>query len=228
MPIPKPSETKQPILYYLTQAGKPVKRAAITESMGKHFNLTKNEMEETSLKGTKRLAMSVIAATKEMKAAGLLQSPRHGYLSITAKGSEELGLKAEAGTEGSERRKPGRPPKVKTLTNGRKSERFGGPPKAQPVSTNGRRKPGRPKAQVKVPTNGRRKIGGPPKSQIVQQPVVPAIKPDDKMIQRTTDIVRSYVEKNSVNAQQVPGMIESIYATLSGLGTSNRPMAKRK
>ena len=211
MPIPKPSQTKQPILHYLTQAGKPVKRSAITESMGQHFNLTKNEMEETSLKGTKRFAMSIIAATKEMKAAGLLQSPRHGYLAITAKGSEELGLKAEAGTEGSKRGKPGRPPKAQAGT-----------------ATNGRRKPGRPKAQVKVPTNGRRKLGRPPKSQTATQPSIPATKPDDEMIQRTTDIVRSYIENNSVHAQQVPSMIESVYATLSELGSSSKPGGKRK
>ena len=134
-----------------------------------------------------------------MKAAGLVQSPHHGYLAITTRGSEELGgLKAEAGTVGNGRRKLGSPPKAQTGT-----------------ATNGRRKPGRPKAQVKVPTNGRRKLGRPPKSQIVQQPSILAIKPDDKMIQGTTDIVKSYVEKNSVSANQIPWMIESIYSTLS-------------
>ena len=71
--------------------------ATITESMGKHFNLTKNEMEEKTHEGTKRFALCITTSTQEMKSKGLLGSPRHGYLAITAKGSGELGgLKAEA------------------------------------------------------------------------------------------------------------------------------------
>ena len=124
MPIPKPSETKQPILNYLTKAGKPVKVSVITELMGTHFKLSKKQMQEKSPKGTKRLAMSITASTKEMKAAGLVKSPRHGYLAITAKGRG--GLQAGGTTSG---KKPGRPPK------------------AQVKAKNGRRKPGKPKMQ---------------------------------------------------------------------------------
>ena len=188
MTIPKPSQTKRPILNYLAKAGKPVKKAAITETMGKHFNLTKKEIEEQMPKGGKKFASCITAATKEMKAAGLVKSPRHGFLAITAKGSGFDGLKATAKNGHKKRGRPGRPPKAK----------------------NGRRKPGRPKMQ---PT---------------KQPSIPATKQDDKMVQRTTDIVRSYVEKNSVRVKEVPSLIESIYGTLSGLGSSSKPAGKRK
>ena len=87
MPIPKPSETKQPILNYLTKAGKPVRVSAITELMGTHFKLSKKQMQEKSPKGTKRLAMSITASTKEMKAAGLVKSPRHGFSGNHGKGT---------------------------------------------------------------------------------------------------------------------------------------------
>ena len=169
MPIPKPSQTKQPILKRLAQSKKPVKLAAVTESVGKHFKLTKKEMAETSPKGSKRFAMCMIAATKEMKAAGLVKSPRHGYLAITPKGRTGL--------------------KTGTVTDGRK--------------------PGRPKIQAK------------------QSSITP-IKRDDKMVQRTTEIVASYVGNKAVSAKQVPGLIETVYATLQGLGTSQKSVAKRK
>ena len=48
------------------------------------------------------------------------------------------------------------------------------------------------------------------------------------MVQRTTDIVISYVGKNAVSAKQVPELIESTYAALQELGTSKKPVAKRK
>ena len=40
------------------------------------------------------------------------------------------------------------------------------------------------------------------------------------MLQRTIDIVISYVGQNTVSGEQVTGMIESVYATLSRLGSS--------
>ena len=169
MTIPKPSQTKEPILKYLAKAGKPVKKAAITESIGKHFKLTKKEMEETSLRGSKRVAMSIIAATKEMKEAGLVKSSRHGYLAITAKG--RTGLKAGTVTDG-------------------------------------------------------RKLGRPPKSQTARQSSITSTKQNDKTAQRTTEIVASYVGKKAVSARQLPGLIESVYATLQGLGSSSAPSRK--
>ena len=208
MPIPKPSETKQPILNYLTKAGKPVKVSVITELMGTHFKLSKKQMQEKSPKGTKRLAMSITASTQEMKAAGLVKSPRHGYLVITAKGRG--GLQAGGITSG---KKPGRPPKAK--------------------STNGRRKPGRPsKAQVKA-KNGRRKPGR-PKMQPAKQPSITPIKRDDKLVQKTAEIVVSYAGNNTVKPNQIPEIIRSTYAALSGLGsssassTSGKTAGKRK
>ena len=210
MPIPKPSETKQPILNYLTRAGKPVKVSAITELMGTHFKLSKKQMQEKSPKGTKRLAMSITASTKEMKAAGLIKSPRHGYLAITAKGRG--GLQAGGITSG---KKPGRPPKAK--------------------STNGRRKPGRPpKAQVKA-KNGRRKPGRPPKTQTATQlPTTISKQDNDKLVQKAADIVISYAGNNTVKPNQIPEIIRSTYAALSGLGsssassTSGKTVGKRK
>ena len=169
MTIPKPSETKQPILKLLSKSKKPVKKAAITESIGKHFKLTKKEMAETSLRGSKRLAMSIIAATKEMKEAGLVRSPRHGYLAITAKG--RAGLQSGTVTDG-------------------------------------------------------RKLGRPPKSQTAKQPTITSTKQNDKTAQRTTEIVASYVGKKAVSAKQLPGLIESVYATLQGLGSSSAPSRK--
>ena len=203
MPIPKPSETKQPILNYLTNAGKPVKKSDITELMGVHFNLSKREMEETSLKGSKRFAMCIIAATKEMKAAGLIKSPRHGYLAITAKGRGGLaGSTTQAGSANG-RRKPGRPPKAKVKAK------------------NGRRKPGRPKMQVKATTNGRRKPGRPPKTQTAKQlPAAISKQDNDKLVQKAADIVVSYAGNNTVKPNQIPEIIRSTYAALSGLGTS--------
>ena len=212
MPIPKPSETKQPILNYLTNAGKPVKVSDITELMGVQFNLSKREMEETSLKGTKRLAMSITASTKEMKAAGLVKSPRHGYLAITAKGRG--GLQAGGITSG---KKPGRPPKAKVKAK------------------NGRRKPGRPKMQVKATTNGRRKPGRPPKTQTATQlPATISKQDNDKLVQKAADIVISYAGNNAVKPNQIPEIIRSTYAALSGLGsssassTSGKTVGKRK
>ena len=196
MPIPKPSETKQPILNYLTNAGKPVKVSAITELMGVQFNLSKKEMEERSLKGTKRLAMSITASTKEMKAAGLIKSPRHGYLQITAKGRGGLaGSTTQAGSANG-RRKPGRPPKAK--------------------STNGRRKPSRH-----------------PNTQTAKQLTATINKQDnDKLVQRTADIVISYAGNNAAKPKQIPEIIRSTYAALSGLGSSSassrKTVGKRK
>ena len=201
MPIPKPSETKQPILNYLTKAGKPVKVSVITELMGTHFKLSKKQMEEKSPKGTKRLAMSITASTKEMKAAGLVKSPRHGFLAITAKGRG--GLQAGGTTSG---KKPGRPPKAKS-TNGRRKP--GRPPKAQVKAKNGRRKPGRPKMQ--------------PATQLPSTKQLPAAiskQDNDKLVQRAADIVVSYAGNNTVKPNQIPEIIRSTYAALSGLGTS--------
>ena len=202
MPIPKPSETKQPILNYLTKAGKPVKVSVITELMGTHFKLSKKQMEEKSPKGTKRLAMSITASTQEMKAAGLVKSPRHGFLAITPKGRG--GLQAGGITSG---KKPGRPPKAK--------------------STNGRRKPGRPpKAQVKA-KNGRRKPGR-PKTQPAKQSSITPIKRDDKLVQKTVDIVVSYAGNNTIKPKQIPELIKSTYAALSGLGSSPASSSSHK
>ena len=219
MPIPKPSETKQPILNYLTKAGKPVKVSAITELMGTHFKLSKKQMEEKSPKGTKRLAMSITASTKEMKAAGLVKSPRHGFLAITPKGRG--GLQAGKTTSG---KKPGRPPKAKSTNGRRKPGRHpkapaetitsvrmaaGSPPKAQVKAKNGRRKPGRPKAQ--------------PAKQL---PATISKQDNDKLVQRAADIVISYAGNNAVKPNQIPEIIKSTYAALSGLGTS--PASSRK
>ena len=91
MSIPKPSETKQPILNYLAQATEPVTLAVLIEEVGRHFALTKEEMEErVPSGGMGRLATAVTAATKEMKAARLVQSPRFGRLEITETGREGI------------------------------------------------------------------------------------------------------------------------------------------
>ena len=163
-----------------------MKVSVITELMGTHFKLSKKQMEETSLKGSKRFAMCIIAATKEMKAAGLIKSPRHGYLAITAKGRGGLaGSTTQAG------------------------------------SANGRRKPGRPpKAKVKA-KNGRRKPGRPPKTQTATQlPATISKQDNDKLVQKAADIVISYAGNNTVKPNQIPEIIRSTYAALSGLGTS--------
>ena len=217
MTIPTPGETKKPILKHLSKATKPVKISHITESMGKHFNLSKREIEEQMPKGGRRFATKVGVAVEEMKSAGLVKSTGRGFVEITAQG--RTGLQDGTITRG----KPGPKAKAKSPANGRKRGKPGRPPKAK--SANGRRKPGRPK--TKVATNGRRKPGR-PKMQTAKQPSITPIKADDKMVQRTTDIVRSYVEKNSVRAKEVPSLIESIYGTLSRLGTSSRPATKRK
>jgi predicted transcriptional regulator len=41
----------------------------------------------------------------------------------------------------------------------------------------------------------------------------------ETLITHTTDIVVSYVSNNSISADEVSGLIQSIYGTLSGLGT---------
>ena len=194
MPIPKPSETKQPILNYLSKAERPVKVSAITEFVGQHFNLSKKEMEDRSPNGTKRLVISVNASTKEMKAKGLLTSPRRGFLEITPKGRGGLaGSTAQAVIATNGRRKPGRPPMTQAK-----------------APTNGRRKPGRPKTQPATQFSA-------PRS---PSPSVTSMKRDDKMVQKTADIVVAYVGKNTVPANQIPGLIKSTYAALSGLGRS--------
>ena len=75
-------------------------------------------------------------------------------------------------------------------------------------------------------TDGRRNPVRPPKSQTAKQSSATPAKRDDKLLQRTTEIVASYVGKNSVNAKQVPELIETVYATLQGLGSS--PASSRK
>ena len=202
MTIPTPSEIKKPALKHLSKATQPLKVAHITDSMGKHFNLSKREIEEQMPKGGRRFATKVGVAVEEMKSAGLVKSTSRGFVKITAQG--RTGLQEGTITK----KKPGRAPKAKTLTNGRKRGRPGKHPKAK--SANGRRKPGRPKMQTAK-----------------QLPATP-VKQDDKMVQRTADIVMSYVSKNSVNAKQVPSLIQSIYSSLSGLGTSSNPVGKRK
>ena len=197
MPIPKPSETKQPILNYLTKAGRPVRKAAVTEAIGQHFNLTKKEMEETSLKGSKRFAMCINASMKEMKAAGLIRSHRHGFLEITPKGRGGLaGSITQAGTATNGRRRLGRPPKLQVKA---------------PI--NERRKPGRP-PQVTQPT---KQLLSATRLSTSRQPSVPQMKRDDKMVQMAADIVVSYVGKNTVPASQIPELIKSTYAALAGL-----------
>lgn len=137
MLIPKPSKTKQPILKHLAESGGPVKRARITESMGKQFKLTKKELAKEMPKGGKRFATKIGVAVNEMKASGLVESTSRGYVEITPKGRGGLnGLTTHAGT-----------------------------------TTNGRRKPGKPKAQSAK-----------------QLSITPG-KQDDKLLQRTTDIV---------------------------------------
>ena len=224
MPIPKPSQTKQPILNYLTKVGRPVNKAVMTEDIGKRFNLTKNEMEETSLKGSKRFAMSINASIKEMKAAGLIRS-FYGLLEITPKGRGWFaGSPTQAGTSTNGRRKPGRPPKAqaKAPINGRRKPGrppkvqtgaltgvrggSGSPPKAQIGATNGRRKPGRPKVQPAMQYSASR------------QPSASPAKRDDKLVQMAADIVVSYVGKNTVPANQIPSIIHSTYAALARLG----------
>ena len=74
-----------------------------------------------------KLDRAITASTKEMKAAGLVKSPRHGYLAITAKGRG--GVQAGSITNG---KKPGRHPKAKS-TNGRRKS--GRPPKAPAETT---------------------------------------------------------------------------------------------
>ena len=172
MTIPKSSETKQPILKYLSKARESTKIATITDLMGAHFRLSKKEMAEEMPKGGKRFAVRVGVALNEMKSAGFVKSPRHGHVVITAKGRKGL--------------------------------------------------------QSGSITDGRRKADSPRKTQTIKQLPVTLAKRDDKMVQRTTDIVGSYVGKNSVSAKQLPGLIKSIYGTLEGLGTSQKTVAKRK
>ena len=206
MAIPTPSATKKPILKYLSKSRKPVKISHITDSMGKQFKLSKKEIEEQMPKGGRKFATKIGVAVEEMKKSGLVKSTGRGFVEITAKG--RTGLKTGAVTDG--RKKPGPKAKAKPATNGRKRGRPGRPPKAKVKTKNGRRKPGRPKMKT------------------AKQSSATPDKRDDKTVQRTTEIVASYVGKNSINAKQVPRMIETVYATLQGLGSSQKPVVKRK
>ena len=135
----------------------------------------------------------------------LLKSPRHRYLQIKAKGRGGLaGSTTQAGSA-NRRRKPGKPPK------------------AQVKAKNGWRKPGRPKIQ--------------PATQIPSAKQLPSTiskQDNDKLVQRTADIVISYAGNNAVSAKQIPEIIENTYAALSGLGsssassTSGKTVGKRK
>ena len=90
MAIPKPSQAKQPILNYLARATAPVKLAVLIQEVGRHFNLTKEEMENRMPSGMGRLAANVNVAAKEMKASRVVRSPRFGHLEITANGREAI------------------------------------------------------------------------------------------------------------------------------------------
>lgn len=178
MTIPKPSETKQPIMRYLAQSKEPARIAYITELMGIHFKLSKKEIAEQMPKGGRRFATKIGVAIDEMKAKGLVRSTGRGYVEITQQGRERL----QVGGMMDGRRKAGRPPKARPATQ----------------------------------------------RSATKQPSITPIKRDEKLVQRATDIVISYFGRNTVSPQQIPGIIESTYAALSGLGIPSTSSASRK
>ena len=97
MNIPKPNQIKHQILEHLEQASGPMKLAVLVENIGSHFGVTEEEREERTPSGVKRFANRVNSVAGDLKSAGLLRSPRHGFLEITIAGRNKLN-----GTETSE------------------------------------------------------------------------------------------------------------------------------
>ena len=242
MAIPKPSQTKQPILNYLARATEPVKLAVVIEEVGRHFKLTKEEMEVRMPSGMGRLAASVNAAAKEMKAARLLQSPRFGHLEITATGREGIHGVGTSGTAPAPTPQPA-PEKEAHSSSVQPGHEQGTPkPKgkpgrkkkidALPVQSTGKGaavkpkgQPGRKKKIDSLPAQINRKE----EVQVPQTQLVPA-SDDSRFLELTSDIVASYVSKTTIDLNQVPEFIKSTHAALAGLGqpASNEPAASQK
>lgn len=216
MAIPKPSQTKQPILNYLAQATEPVKLAVVIEEVGRHFKLTKEEMEVRMPSGMGRLAASVNAAAKEMKAARLLQSPRFGHLEITATGREGIHGVGTSGTAPAPTPQPAQEKEAHSSSVQPGNEQGTPKPKGQP---------GRKKKIDSLPAQINRKE----EVQVPQTQPVPA-SDDSRFLELTSDIVASYVSKTTIDLNQVPEFIKSTHAALAGLGqpASNEPAVSQK
>ena len=90
MSIPPSSEMKPVILKYLARTKSPVKLAVVAEIVAKHFGITDEQQAERVPSGAKKFANRVTLATANLKKIGLLHSPRHSYLQLTAKGHESV------------------------------------------------------------------------------------------------------------------------------------------
>ena len=248
MAIPKPSQTKQPILNYLARATASAKLAVLTEEVGRHFNLTQAEKEDRMPSGMGRLAASVNAAVKEMKAARLLQAPRFGHLEITAEGREAI----QGGTAPQE---PVAVQEVSSPPAQSSNEQEAPKPEAQsaskeeiqesqtlpPVSEEApAKRRGRPRKQVdSLPTQpiasketSKLKEQSDAKEEVDVSPIQPSQKGevqapqtqpaatsgDGRFIELTSQIVSSYVANTTIDLEQVPEFIKSTHAALAGLG----------
>lgn len=90
MSIPSYQEMKRPILEYLADVQEPVKLAVLREGLAKRLCITEKALEERLPGGGKRFSNRVGWAVHELKAAGLVESVRHGYSKITQSGRGTL------------------------------------------------------------------------------------------------------------------------------------------
>ena len=86
MAIPKTKNMRQPILEYLGQPnGRDVKISGLVKAMAEHFGLAKEDQEAKTPGGSKIFASRVNTTVINLKYLGLVESPRHGYVTITQK-----------------------------------------------------------------------------------------------------------------------------------------------
>ena len=246
MAIPKPSQAKQPILNYLARATAPVKLAVLIQEVGRHFNLTKEEMKNRMPSGMGRLAANVNVAAKEMKASRVVRSPRFGHLEITASGREAIRGTIEA-------QQPAPVKETPSLLAQPSKEQEAPRPESQPVSgEEPAKRRGRPRKKVdSLPTQpiSKKKASEPKehpdhkkeadvsplqpdrKEEVQDSPAQPATPIDDgRFVELTSQIVASYVAKTTIDLEHVPEFIKSTHAALAGLGQpeSDKPATSQK
>ena len=90
MSIPSYQRMKRPILEYLASAQKSVKLAVLRKELAKKLCITTEELKEFLSSGGNRFSNRANSAVREMKDAGLVETPKRGYYKITQSGRSKL------------------------------------------------------------------------------------------------------------------------------------------
>lgn len=85
--LPTRNEIHQPLLALLSD-GKEHRFGDIVDKLADHFSLTDKELDETVASGHKRFYHRCSFAMQDLKAEGLVKSPRQRYWKITKRGND--------------------------------------------------------------------------------------------------------------------------------------------